>query len=115
MGLVDRVRWFLADFLVFRPLQEKLGLRRCRVPVSGAAPISPELLKWFHGVGVPILEGFGQTECAGVSHLNPPDAPRIGTVGQALPAVECRVAEDGELRFAVQTSSVAIFVTPSTP
>ena len=65
--------------------------------MSGAAPISPELHKRFHGVGVPILEVFGQTECAGVSHLNPPDAPRIGTVGQALPAVECRVAEDGEL------------------
>ncbi len=96
-SLIDRARWFAADVLVFRPLQEKLGLRRCRIPVSGAAPISPDLLRWFHGIGIRILEGFGQTECAGVSHLNPPDAPRIGTVGQALPAVDCRLADDGEL------------------
>jgi long-chain acyl-CoA synthetase len=95
--LLDAPTWWLADFLVFRPLQEKLGLRRCAVPISGAAPISADLLTWFHGVGIPILEGFGMTECAGVSHVNPPERPVIGTVGKALPGIECRVAEDGEL------------------
>ncbi|MCA9537729.1 MAG: AMP-binding protein [Myxococcales bacterium] len=94
---LDAIAWALADFLVFRPLQERLGLRRCRIPVTGAAPLSAELISWFHGVGVPVLEAYGQTECAGASHLNPPGRERIGTVGQPLPGVEQRIAEDGEI------------------
>jgi long-chain acyl-CoA synthetase len=93
----DRVMHRLGDLLVFRPLQERLGLRRCRMPISGAAPISPELLRWFHGVGIHILEGYGQTEGAGVSHINLPGAVRLGTVGRPLPQVECRLAGDGEI------------------
>ena len=91
--------WVLrvGDLLVFRALQERLGLRRCRLPVSGAAPISPELLRWFHGIGVAIGEGYGQTESTGVSHMNQPGAVRIGTVGQLIPGMECRIAEDGEI------------------
>ena len=96
-GLWDRVVWRLGDLLVFRALQERLGMRRCRLPVSGAAPISADLLAWFHGIGIPVLEGYGQTECAGVSHLNPPGTPRLGTVGRALPGVECRTDNDGEI------------------
>ncbi len=96
-SLWDKFRWKLADLTVFRPLQERLGLRNCRHPVTGAAPISADLIRWFHGVGVPILEGYGQTECSGVSHLNPPDSIRIGSVGQPLPLVEQQIAEDGEI------------------
>ena len=94
---IDAIRWWLADFLVFRPLQERLGLRRCRIPITGAAPLSADLITWFHAIGVRILEGYGQTECAGVSHTNPPDRPRIGTVGTVLPGLECRIADDGEV------------------
>lgn len=97
MSAADRALWAVGDALLFRPLQERLGLRRCRIPVTGAAPISAELLWWFHSVGVPILEGFGQTESGGVSHVNPVGAARIGTVGTVLPLVECRIAEDGEV------------------
>ncbi len=97
LTLLDRVEWWLADLLVFRALQERLGLRRCRLPVAGAAPISADLLGWLWGIGVPVLEGYGQTECAGVSNLNPPGAPRLGTVGQALSGTEVRLAEDGEI------------------
>ena len=96
-SLLDRVIWALGDVLVFRPLQERLGMRRCRFPVSGAAPISPELLAWFHGIGVPMVEGYGQTECAGVSHCNPPERPKLGSVGQGLPGVEVSIADDGEI------------------
>jgi long-chain acyl-CoA synthetase len=97
LGLLDRLLWLVGDLLVYRPLQERLGLRRCRLPISGAAPISPELILWFHGLGIPILEGFGQTECAGVSHANRPDAVKVGTVGQVVPGAECRLADDGEI------------------
>jgi long-chain acyl-CoA synthetase len=94
----DGLAWFVGDLLVYRPLQERLGLRRCRFPISGAAPISPELITWFDGVGVRIYEGYGQTESAGTSHLNIPGATRIGTVGRPVPGVECQLAEDGEVR-----------------
>jgi long-chain acyl-CoA synthetase len=94
----DGLVWFVGDLLVYRPLQERLGLRRCRFPISGAAPISPELITWFDGVGVRIYEGYGQTESAGTSHLNIPGATRIGTVGRPVPGVECQLAEDGEVR-----------------
>ena len=93
----DRITWFVGDLVVYRPLQERLGLRRCWLACSGAAPISPHLLRWFHGVGVPMVEGFGQTEDAGVTHVNMPTANRVGTVGRPLPGVEQRLAEDGEL------------------
>lgn len=93
----DAVQYWWADFLVFRPLQEKFGLRRCIIPISGAAPIAPDLLESFHGIGIRILEGFGMTECSGVSHLNPKGAPRIGTVGHALTGCECVTAPDGEV------------------
>ena len=96
-GPIDRLIHALGDLFIFRALQERLGLRRCRLPVSGAAPIAPELLRWFHGIGVPILEGYGMTESAGISHFNRPGIARIGTVGRALPRIECRIAADGEI------------------
>jgi long-chain acyl-CoA synthetase len=89
-------RW-LADVLVLRALRERLGLGRARLAVSGAAPIAPELLHWFHSIGVPILEGWGLSESCGISHVNLPDAFRIGTVGRALEGVDCRLGEDGEI------------------
>ena len=97
LGLWDRMRWRLGDLLVYRPLQERLGLRRCRFPISGAAPISVDLLHWYHGLGIPIMEGYGQTEGAGVSHINLPDAVAMGTVGRVIAPIECRLDEDGEV------------------
>ena len=97
IGLVDKLLWFVGDLLIYRPLQERMGLRRCKIPISGAAPIARELLEWFYGIGIPILEGYGQTECGGVSHVNPPNKATLGSVGQVLPGVEFRTAEDGEI------------------
>ena len=94
---VDHLVWKVFDLLVFRALQERLGLRRCWFPVSGAAPVAPELLRWFHAIGVEIAEGFGQTECAGVSHANPPGKARIGTVGPVIPGVECHLGVGDEV------------------
>ena len=98
LTFMDRTLWRLGDLLVFRALQERLGLRRCWFPVSGAAPVAPELLWWFHGVGIPIGEGYGQTECGGASHANPPGRTKIGTVGMPLPGVEWHIDDvTGEL------------------
>ena len=95
--VLDALVWRLGDLLVYRPLQERLGLRRCKLAISGAAPISAELIEWFNAIGVPMVEGYGQTECTGVSHLNRPGQDRIGTVGPPAPSVEDRLAEDGEI------------------
>ena len=96
-GAAERVWAKIGDLVVLRPLQERLGLRRCRLAFSGAAPIGADLLWWFRGIGLPIHEGYGQTEDGGVTHYNPPGAVRIGTVGVPLPGVECQLADDGEL------------------
>ena len=96
-GVLDRVLWALGSLLIFWPLRERLGMRRCRVPVTGAAPISAELLEWFQGIGVPLLEGYGMTECGGVSHVNLPGRELLGSVGCTIEGVECQIADDGEI------------------
>ena len=88
---------WVADLLILRALQERLGLRKCRLPYSGAAPISADLLAWFHGIGIPIYEGFGQTESAGLITMNWPGNFRLGSVGRAIPNTELRLAGDGEI------------------
>jgi long-chain acyl-CoA synthetase len=83
--------------LAFRALREKLGLLRVRAAISGAAPIAPQVLEFFAQIGVHVREGYGQTEGTAVATATPADGIRIGTVGTALPGVELRIAEDGEI------------------
>ncbi|MEO0605232.1 MAG: AMP-binding protein, partial [Myxococcota bacterium] len=97
LGPLQRVGAWLGDLLVFRALHEHLGLRRCRLPTSGAAPIAPDLLRWFAAVGIPVREGYGMTECAGATHFNLPDRNRLGTVGMTLSPLETVIADDGEV------------------
>jgi long-chain acyl-CoA synthetase len=68
-----------------------------RQAVTGAAPIAPEILEFFYACGVPVLEGFGMTETSTVATYSTIEEHKFGTVGRALPGVECKVAEDGEL------------------
>ncbi len=97
MPFATKVQWVVLDELVGRRLRRDLGLDQARIVVSGAAPIHPTLLRWFHGIGLPIAEGYGQTEVALATTLNPSDAVRIGTVGPPLPGVSVRIADDGEI------------------
>jgi long-chain acyl-CoA synthetase len=97
MTVLDRVRWAVCDLILFRSLQEQLGMRRCRCAISGAAPIAPEILLWFHSIGIQIREAYGQTECSGVATANVPGRNRIGSVGEALDGIEQKIAEDGEI------------------
>jgi long-chain acyl-CoA synthetase len=68
-----------------------------RQAVSGAAPIAKEILEFFYGAGVPVLEGYGMTETATVATYSTVENHRFGSVGRALPGVEARIADDGEL------------------
>ncbi len=78
-------------------IRQRIGLDAIRVASSGAAPIAPELIEWFYAIGVLIAEVYGQSEDTGPTSWNRIDRIRIGTVGQPIPGVEVRLAEDGEL------------------
>jgi len=86
----------IADRLVYRKVKDRLG-GRLRVAISGAAPISVEVLEFFHALDLLILEGYGLSECTSGASVNLPTAYRFGTVGRPLPKVEATIADDGEL------------------
>jgi len=87
----------LANLAVLYKLRERLGFERVRVAVSGAAPISPDVIKYFHGIGTPLREVYGQTEGSGPTCIHQGDNIELGNVGPPLPGVEVRIAEDGEI------------------
>ena len=87
------------DFTVLKNIRRMLGMDRIRRGGSGAAPISPDLLKWYHAIGVPLLEGYGMTESAGVISINTIEDNKNSTVGVAVPGAEIRIAPDGEIQY----------------
>ncbi|TWG98211.1 long-chain acyl-CoA synthetase [Nocardioides sp. J9] len=92
--LVYAVGWLL----FYRALRDRLGLRRVRHASSGAAPIAPEVLQFFMGIGVPMHELYGMTENAAVATANRPGRVRLGTVGEAHDGIEVRIDEEtGEI------------------
>jgi long-chain acyl-CoA synthetase len=86
-----------ADEQVMSKIRSLLGLDQVRVAVSGAAPVAPEVLEFMLTLGIPVAEVWGMSECSAVGTANPPGAVRIGTVGPAIPGVQLKLADDGEL------------------
>ena len=88
----------LATKLVLSKIQEALG-GRVRWCISGAAPLNPDIARWFHAAGVLIVEGIGMTENTSFSNLNRYDNYRFGWVGPPGPGIEQKIAEDGEILY----------------
>ena len=92
----------LADRLVYSKVKQRLG-GRLRIGISGGAPLAQEIIEYFHALDILILEGYGLTECTTAATVNQPSRYRFGTVGPALPGVELRIADDGEVLIKTDT------------
>jgi long-chain acyl-CoA synthetase len=92
-----KMMWWVSYWLMFRALQNYVGLRGVRLCFSAAAKVSPEVLRYFHTLGIRVKEGYGMTECTGLSFIHMDDDIKLGTVGKPVSCIEYRLAPDGEL------------------
>jgi long-chain acyl-CoA synthetase len=86
-----------AYYLVFRNIRRMLGLDRCRLAFTGAAPIAPDLIRWYLSLGLDMREVYGQTENCGVATVMPPERIKLGSVGKAAPWGEVAISPQGEI------------------
>ena len=91
------LQYQLANKLIFSKLKPAIGMGNARVCVSGAAPIAREVLEFFAGLDIVVLEVYGQSEDTGPTSFNTPTRYRFGSVGPALPGVEVKIADDDEI------------------
>ena len=97
--LGTRLAYAFWDFAVLKNLRRMIGLDRLRRGTTGAAPISPDLLRWYRAIGVTVLEGYGMTESSGVISVNVMDDYKTGSIGKVVPGGEVRIAPDGEILY----------------
>lgn len=95
-SLDTRLSIWLGNIFLYRSLRDRVGLRRLRHGITGAAPIAPEILEFYMGIGVPLYEAYGMTENAAIATSNMPGRTKVGTVGEPVPGVELRL--DSETR-----------------
>lgn len=92
-----RVRGWLGYHLALKNVRRLIGIDRCRWLATGAAPISPDLIKWYLALGLPMMEAYGQTESSGIVTLMPAGAIKLGTIGQVVPHAEVAISPQGEI------------------
>lgn len=92
-----KLKTAIFDRLVLSKLRHGLGMDQVRFAVTGAAPISPDIITFLHALGIDLVEGYGQTEDNAPTSVNPPGKARIGTVGPPIPGLEVKIDEDGEI------------------
>ncbi|MEM8609562.1 MAG: long-chain fatty acid--CoA ligase, partial [Myxococcota bacterium] len=102
----------LANKLVISKIKDALGLDALDVALSGAAPISTSTLEFFASIGIPIHEGYGMTETTAFASVQPYGRPKFGTIGKALPRVEVKIAEDGEIMLKGDNMTKGYFRLP---
>ena len=96
---VTRLMYGFWDFMVLSKMRRLLGFDRLRRGTTGAAPISPALLKWYRAVGITVLEGYGMTESSGVISVNVIEDNKTGSIGKVVPGGEVRFGPDGEIQY----------------
>ena len=96
-SLLQRLTFRLADFLVLDNVKRSIGLHRARGAATGAAPIAPDLIRWYLALGINMTEVYGQTENTGLATAMPRDRIKLGTVGTARPDTHVRLSPDGEI------------------
>jgi long-chain acyl-CoA synthetase len=95
--LFERLGFAVAYWLVLRNVRIMIGIDRCRWMFTGAAPIAPDLIRWYLALGMNMYEVYGQTENAGLATVMPADAIKLGTVGKPVPYGEVKVSPQGEI------------------
>lgn len=95
-GMLDVLGYKIANVFVFRNIKQLIGLDRARILFTGAAPISKSLLRWYLVIGLPITEGYGQTETGIVSMTRQKELHQ-GTIGEPVPDVEIKLSDEGEI------------------
>jgi len=88
--------WQFLDDVAFRSVREMVGLGRCQLAITGAAPLPADILRWFRAVGIPLAEIYGMSESSGPMTFSAWNV-RPGTVGPAIPGCDVRLADDGEI------------------
>lgn len=101
--MADKVRQFVARILVFDPLRRFMGIDRMRCSFVGGASVSPEVVRFFRVLGVPLYQLYGMTESAGLAFVQNPRYNIVGATGVATSVIEYRIAEDGELLIRAPT------------
>jgi long-chain acyl-CoA synthetase len=96
-SLLQRLAFRIADFLVFDNVKRSIGLHRARGAATGAAPIAPDLIRWYLALGINMTEVYGQTENTGLATAMPRGRIKLGTVGTARPDTQVRLSPDGEI------------------
>ena len=102
-----RVVYFFADWLLFRPLKDRLGLSNLRSGTTGGAALGPDVFRFFHAMGVRLKQIYGQTEISGISCIHRDERIRFHTVGEPIPGTEVRINERGE----ILSRSPAVFLS----
>jgi long-chain acyl-CoA synthetase len=98
VGMGLKLAYRVAGWAALDNVRRFIGVQRCRYLLTGAAPIAPDLIRWYLALGLPMLECWGQTESCGISTLVPPQRIRPGTIGRASPYNEVRIdSATGEL------------------
>ena len=93
----DAIQYQAADRLILAPIRHAMGVGQAQALASGAAALSPHVSRWFHCIGVEILEDYGQTESTGVICMTERGVDAAGTVGRPVPGLEVKLGEDGEI------------------
>jgi long-chain acyl-CoA synthetase len=102
LRVLNRLAWLL----LFRALLDRLGLSRLRSPSTGGAALGPDVFRFFHAIGVPLRQIYGQTEISGISCIHRGDDIQFHTVGKPIPGTDVKISERGE----VLSKSPAVFI-----